>query len=200
MAALVVRAFHLWKGPAAQDPSALYDLAVACCQVIETLEHLDTSAQVPLSSSGMYFVYALMVPCHVLLRLLKTSYGQYIDAERSKTALFQGITLHKRMAVHHDDVASRNGAALTQLWSSTRAFKHPDGSEAAGMRVRSRLTGSIVLDGVVWWREEFKGFMGVYPPPLSDNRTGMCIPSRPSHKLTTEQVALHGLLHKTLAF
>jgi hypothetical protein len=41
------------------------------------------------------------------------------------------------------------------------------------------LTGSIVLDGVVWWREEFGGFVGVYPPPLCDNRNGMPNSSSP---------------------
>lgn len=116
-----------------------------------------------------------MVPSHILLRLLKTSFSRYIDVERAKAALFLAISLHKKMSVQNDDVPARNGVALTQLWNSTRAFKKSNGSEAVALRIRSRLSGSVVLDGIVWWREEFGGFMGVYPPPLSDNRSGMIL-------------------------
>ena len=114
-----------------------------------------------------------MVPCHILLRLLKTSFSRYIDVERAKAALFLGIGLHKRMSLQNDDLPARNGVALTQLWNSNRVFRKPNGTEAIALRIRSRLGGSVVLDGIVWWREEFGGVMGVYPPPLSDSRNGL---------------------------
>ncbi|OAL21694.1 hypothetical protein AYO22_07636 [Fonsecaea multimorphosa] len=171
IATLTIQAFNLYKSPTAHDPSTLYDLCASCCQVIETFDHLDKSGQVCMSGAGLYFFYSLMVTCHVLLRLLKTSLSRYIDVERAKSALFLGISLHKRMSVQNDDLPARNGVALTQLWNSTRVFKRPNGAEVVALRIRSRLTGSVVLDGIVWWREEFGGFMGIYPPPLSDNRT-----------------------------
>ncbi|OQU97123.1 Fungal specific transcription factor domain-containing protein [Cladophialophora immunda] len=171
IATLIIHAFNLYKSPTAHDPSTLYDLCASCCQVIESFDKLDKSGQVCLSGAGLYFFYSLMVTCHVLLRLLKTSLSRYIDVERAKTALFLGISLHKRMSVQNDDLPARNGVALTQLWNSTRVFKRPNGTEVIALRIRSRLIGSVVLDGIVWWREEFGGFMGVYPPPLSDNRT-----------------------------
>lgn len=76
------------------------------------------------------------------------------------------------MSLQNDDLPARNGAVLTQLWNSSRVFKKPNGTEAVGLRIRSRLYVSVALDGVVWWREEFGGFMGVYPPPL-EIRNGM---------------------------
>jgi len=60
-----------------------------------------------------------------------------------------------------------------QLWNSNRVFKGPNGTEAVTLRIRNRLGGSIVLDALVWWREEFGGFMGVYPPPLMDDRNDL---------------------------
>ncbi|ETI29033.1 hypothetical protein G647_01486 [Cladophialophora carrionii CBS 160.54] len=170
VATLVVQAFNLWKSPAAQDPTALYDLCVSCCRAIESFEALDKSGHICLSASGIYFIYSMMVPSHILLRLLKTSFSRYINVERARSALFLGISLHKKMSVQNDDVPARNGMALTQLWNSAHVFKRQNGTEAVALRIRSRLTGSIVLDGVVWWREEFGGLMGVYPPPLCDNR------------------------------
>lgn len=126
-----------------------------------------------------------MVPSHVLLRMLKTSFSRYIDVERARSALFLGISLHKKMSVQNDDVPARNGVALTQLWNSTRVFKRVNGTEALALRIRSRLTGSVVLDGVVWWREEFGGYLGVYPPPLCDHRNGTSNVEFDSHLLTT---------------
>ncbi|KIW84457.1 hypothetical protein Z517_03707 [Fonsecaea pedrosoi CBS 271.37] len=171
IATLTIQAFNLYKSPTAHDPTTLYDLCASCCQVIESFDNLDRSGQLCLSGAGLYFFYSLMITSHVLLRLLKTSLNRYIDVERAKNALFLGISLHKRMSVQNDDLPARNGVALTQLWNSSRVFKRPNGAEVVALRIRSRLTGSVVLDGIVWWREEFGGFMGVYPPPLNDTRT-----------------------------
>ena len=173
VAKVVIQAFTLWKSPAGQDPTALYDLGISSCRVLESFEALDKSSHICLPASGIYFIYSVMVPSHILLRLLKTSFCRYIDAERAKSALFLGISLHKSMSVQNDDIPARNGVALTQLWNSTRAFKESDGREAVSLRIRSRLTGSVVLDGIVWWREEFGGYSGVHPPPLGDSSNGM---------------------------
>lgn len=169
---LSIQTFNLYKSPTAQDPTSLYDLCASSCQVIESFDSLETSRQITLSASGHYFYLNLMVPCHALLRLLKTSFSRYIDVDRAKAALFLGIGLHKRMSLQNDDLPARNAVALTQLWNSNRVFHKPSGAEAAALRIRSRLFGSIVLDGLVWWREEFGGAMGVYAPPVSDVRGG----------------------------
>jgi len=172
VAIMCVQSFVLFKSPASQDPQSLYDLCVAGCQVVESFEILEKSGTMNLAASGMYSYSNIMLPCHILLRLLKTSYSTFIDVERAKAALFLGISLHKRMSLQNDDLPARNGAALTNLWNSSRAFKNPNGSEAVALRVRSRLLGSILLDGVLWSREEHGSVMGVYAPPLSD-RNGM---------------------------
>ncbi|EXJ79316.1 hypothetical protein A1O3_08818 [Capronia epimyces CBS 606.96] len=169
MATLSIQAFNLYKSPTAQDPSSLYDLCGSACQVIESFDNLDKAGQISLPASGVYFYFGLIMPSHVLLRLLKTSFSRYIDVERAKAALFLGISLHKRMSLQNDDLPARNGVALTQLWNSNRAFRKPNGTEAVALRIRSRLCGSVLLDSLVWWREEFGGFMGVYPPPLMEN-------------------------------
>ena len=169
---MCVQSFVLFKSPASQDPQSLYDLCVAGCQVVESFEILEKSGTMNLAASGMYSYSNIMLPCHILLRLLKTSYSTFIDVERAKAALFLGISLHKRMSLQNDDLPARNGAALTNLWNSSRAFKNPNGSEAVALRVRSRLLGRILLDGVLWSREEHGSVMGVYAPPLSD-RNGM---------------------------
>ncbi|KIW20829.1 hypothetical protein PV08_01407 [Exophiala spinifera] len=167
-----IQSFNLYKSPSAQDPTSLYDLCVTCCQVIETFDNLDKTGQISLPAAPIFFYHGLMMPCHILLRLLKTSFMRYVNADRARSALFLGISLHKRLSLQNDDVPARNGAALTQLWNSNKVFRRPDGTEMASLRVRGRLAGSNVLDGIVWWREEFGTFMGIYPPPIGDNRSG----------------------------
>ncbi|KAJ4553620.1 hypothetical protein HRR83_003346 [Exophiala dermatitidis] len=168
IATLTIQSFNLYKSPKSQDPTSLYDLCASSCQVIESFDSLDKAGKISLAASTVYFYYSIMVPCHILLRLLKTSFSRYINVERAKSALFLGIGLHKRMSIQNDDLPARNGVALTQLWNSNRAFQNANGTEAVALRIRSRLCGSILLDGIVWWREEFGGFMGVYPPPLTE--------------------------------
>ncbi len=177
IASLSIQAFNLYKSPTAQDPSSLYDLCATACQVVELFGNLDKTGQVSAPTSGIFFYFSLIVSCHILLRLLKTSFSRYIDVDRAKASLFLGISLHKQMSLQNDDLPGRNGVALTQLWNSDRVFRRPDGGEMVTLRIRSRLLGSFVLDGVVWWREEFGGFMGVYPPPLVDGRNGITAPS-----------------------
>ncbi|KAI1613676.1 transcriptional regulatory protein LEU3 [Exophiala viscosa] len=169
LSSLQIQMFNLYKSPAAQDPTSLYDLCTVSCQVLETFDKLDKLGQISLPASGIFFYHSIMVPCHILLRLLKTSFARYIDVERAKAALFLGISLNKRLSLQNDDIPARNAVALTQLWTSNRVFRRPNGTEAVALRVRSRLAASMVLDGIVWWREETGAFMGVYPPPMSRN-------------------------------
>lgn len=176
VAALSVQSFILYKSPALQDPQSIYNLGVAACQVVESFEILEKSGSMNLQASGLFAYLNIMLPCHVLLRLLKTSLITFIDVERAKAALFLGISLHKRMSLQNDDLPARNGAILTNLWNSSQAFKKPNRSEAVALRVRSRLLGSILLDGFLWCREEHGSVMGVYAPPLSD-RNGLFPPS-----------------------
>lgn len=171
LSSLSIQAFNLYKSPTAQDPTSLYDLCTASCQVLETFDRLDKSEHISLPASGIYFYHGIMVPCHILLRLLKTSFARYIDVERAKTSLFLGIRLNKRLSLQNDDIPARNAVALTQMWTSNRVFRRPNGTEAVALRVRSRLLASMILDGIVWWREESGAFMGVYPPPISRNGT-----------------------------
>ena len=171
LSSLHIQLFNLYKSPGAQDPTSLYDLCTVSCQVLETFDKLDKSGHIYLPASGIYFYHCIMVPCHILLRLLKTSFARYTDVERAKAALFLGISLNKRLSLQNDDIPARNAVALTQLWTSSRVFRRQNGTEAVALRVRSRLAASIVLDGIVWWREETGAFMGVYPPPMSRNGT-----------------------------
>jgi len=137
-------------------------------EFLECMDDLDRKGEIVIAAAPLYHVYGLMMSCQVLLRLVKTSFSRYIDVERAKTALFTGINLSKRMSVVNNDLLSRNAVYLTQLWNSNRVFKRPDGSEMGALRIRSRLAMSPVLDGVVWWREEYGGFQGVYPPPMNE--------------------------------
>ncbi|KIV94162.1 hypothetical protein, variant 1 [Exophiala mesophila] len=176
LAHLCVQSLHLYKSPGSQDPTILFDLSNTCCQVLEFSELIDKASHNGVATSSMWIYINVMLACHVLLRLLKSSLSCSIDTARAQAAFFSGVGLHKRMSLQNDDLSARNGVALTQIWNSTRAFRSPNGSEAVALRVRSRLIGGIILDGIVWWREEFGEASGIYAPPLLD-RDGFTCPS-----------------------
>ena len=176
LAQLCVQSLHLYKSPGSQDPTILFDLSNTCCRVLEFSEVIDKASHNGVATSSMWIYINVMLACHVLLRLLKSSLSGSIDTARAQAAFFSGVGLHKRMSLQNDDLSARNGVALTQIWNSTRAFRSPNGTEAVALRVRSRLIGGIILDGIVWWREEFGEASGVYAPPLLD-RDGLTCPS-----------------------
>lgn len=170
----------------------MFDLSNTCCQVLEYSEVIDKGAHDGIATSNMWIYINIMLACHVLLRLLKTSLSGSIDTARAQAAFFSGVGLHKRMSLQNDDLPARNGVALSQIWNSTRAFRSPNGTEAVALRVRSRLIGGIILDGIVWWREEFGGASGVYAPPLMD-REGLSAhgPFSSECKLTRARCPYH---------
>ena len=135
------------------------------------MDSLDKKGEITIAAAPVYYLYGLLLSCQILVRLAKTSFSRYIDVERAKSAFFTGLNLSKRMSVVNNDIFSRHAAAATQLWNSNKAFKKSDGTELLALRIRSRLAMSPVLDGLAWWREEYGGYQGVYPPWMNEPAT-----------------------------
>jgi hypothetical protein len=133
------------------------------------LRHIDNLAQgyLKLESAPFFFTFAADVAAVTILRLLKGSTAQYLDADQAKEMFFLGISLMKRLSLDATDIANRMVMILTQLWNSEKAFKHPDGSENTALRIRTRLAMSPIFDAIWWWREEFGGQPGAYPATYS---------------------------------
>jgi hypothetical protein len=99
--------------------------------------------------------FGLLIASVALLRILKSSTCQVLDTGRARASYFTAINLAKQMSVESTDMAAKTVTILNALWNSSKAFRKADGSEYTGLRIRSRLAISAVVDAVWWFRDEF---------------------------------------------
>lgn len=124
-------------------------------RIIADVEKLVHQTSNPVSIP-YYIASALLFASYALLRILKSSIPFLSgETEEARTAFFIAIGLTKRLSIDTNDMCSKSVTYLTQLWNSSKAFKRADGTDQLGLRARGRLSGSHVVDTIIWWREEF---------------------------------------------
>lgn len=148
-------------------------LYTSACSVLRQIETMEQSGTMKLATVPFYFFYATSLSSFTILRLLKASTAQYMDAD-AKDNLFLGVSILNKISTEANDGPARLSTVLSGLWNSEKAFKDPDGTEHLTLRIRTRLAMSPVFDCIWWWREEFGGQQGAYTlsddQPLEDQR------------------------------
>ncbi|KAF2103010.1 hypothetical protein NA57DRAFT_71993 [Rhizodiscina lignyota] len=155
--------FYFYKSNWTSDAEAVTQLFLRSNMLLEHVDRMDKDSQV-LGYAPYQVIAGTIIASYTLLRLLKTSASRFLEVERAKSSFFLSLNISKRLIVDNDDLPSRNLQLLTLLWNSEKAFKDADGSEFSTLRIRSRLAMSPVFDAVWWWRTEFGGQSGAYPP------------------------------------
>lgn len=151
---LHVQVLYFYKDLAAPNDGYFSRLQSTACSFLDQVAALcEKPGFCP--TSPVFVNMAIVLSCCTLLRLLKSMVSRDLDIERSRSCLFSGINLLKRVAVDNDDTPGKCATILTQLWSSSKAFRRLDGTEYTTLRIRSRLVMAPILDSVWWWREEY---------------------------------------------
>ncbi|KAF2461481.1 Zn(II)2Cys6 transcription factor [Lineolata rhizophorae] len=169
LARMTIRIFHFFRNPSIDQTTGLVSLYTSCTVVLDLINNHDEEYQL-LHSAPAAIMNAVLLASHTLLRMLKGSFSQYLDFETAKSYFFLGINLSKRLSCFSNDAMDKNAELLPMIWNSPKAFHKPDGSEFTVLRIRSRLAMSAVFDSLWWWREEFAGQSGAYPPSEEDSR------------------------------
>lgn len=151
---LHIQSFHFFKTSASLYDGCMARLVESSCIVIEGVGDLGKRPGL-LAATPLYIFSAAAISACSLLRILKSSLSRDVDIERAKSALFLGINIMKQISAGGNESAAKCVVILNQLWNSSKAFRKQEGSEYWGLRIRSRLSMSIVLDTVWWWRDEF---------------------------------------------
>lgn len=98
-----------------------------------------------------------------ILKIVHSPLSAHIDLEAGERAYFSAIHFSRRISIQSDDLGARASTILSQLWTSQRIFRGPNGEvDSLGSRIRSRLAMSVVFDCFWWWREEFGGQASPY--------------------------------------
>lgn len=109
-----------------------------------------------------------------LLKLLNSFFATLIDLENGKVLFTRTIHTIRNISVTNSDLPSRLAEVLAQLWRSGGAGL-PTAREWKGgvdsglqLKVRCRMSMSLVYDSVWRWREEFlekgRGNLECMPP------------------------------------
>lgn len=131
------------------------DLCNRACTVIRSIQQANEETGF-LSYAPKHFAYHALLAATTLLRLLKSPFAGYLD-KGAEATFFQAINFEKRLSRHVNDIGSKAAQVLSQLWNSKTALRSLDGTNLAPLRVRSRLSASVVFDCVLWYREEKRG-------------------------------------------
>ena len=123
-----------------------------------------------------HFRFGLAIAGYTLLRLLKSPFARYLNKD-VEHCLQTTIDLSQRLFEHGSETAHKHACALTQLWSSKKAFKKNDGSDYTVLRIRTRLAMSPTFDAIWWWKEEFHGQKGAFANTTQPNTSNISLPT-----------------------
>jgi transcriptional regulatory protein LEU3 len=170
---LSIYSIHLFKHLESLSARDIEQLYFSACATINAILELDQDAQLGFYGTA-YMWMGMLLAIGVLLRVLKTPLADLISHDDGERIFLAGLGNLKSWSVAHDDQTSRITDAITKQWRSDRIFKYPDGSYNIALRIRSRLSMSIMYDTFWWFREEFGGQPNAYS---QSNRTGQFSPS-----------------------
>ncbi|KAF2802704.1 uncharacterized protein BDZ99DRAFT_550581 [Mytilinidion resinicola] len=115
-------------------------------------------------ASRVCFAAAVLVS-----KVVHSSYGLYVDAERGKQAFNTSISIFKRCCVEDNDMHGRTTKVLAQLWNIYEGQSEKS-QQPPGLSLKTRLFFSIAHDALWQWREEYAGNPNngapSPPPPL----------------------------------
>lgn len=101
-----------------------------------------------------------------LFKLLNSFFIVNVDREYGRNLFYRAIRAIRNMSVISNDLPQRLAEVLTQLWkASGEGFKYEDDSDRlrgsvdhnVQLKVRCRMSMSLLYDSVWRWREELQG-------------------------------------------
>ena len=121
------------------------------------------------ATSGNYLIYStnyilqtVIAACFTLLKILNSSLAQNIDIVYGRNLFNRTIRAIRSISVLANDLPMRLAEVLVQLWkgwgAGLRTTNHDDGvhDTSLQLKVRCRMSMSLVYDTVWRWREEYQ--------------------------------------------
>ena len=106
------------------------------------------------------YILQIMLACaFTLLKLLNSFFASYVDEDQGRKLLTRTIRAIREISIPPNDLPSRLAEVLSQLWKgSAAASKHSIAAleNSLQLKVKCRMSMSLVFDSVWRWREEFQ--------------------------------------------
>lgn len=135
----------------------LLSLYVATTSFLEVAMKLETEVG-PVLSYAPYYIYQMMVAAGcTLLKLGKSFFAAHIDMEYTKNLFNRTIWAVRGVSVSSNDLPERLAEVLAQMWrlsGSPQITSASDVDDSLRLRVRCRMSMSLLYDSVWRWRED----------------------------------------------
>jgi hypothetical protein len=132
---------------------------VATVAFLEAALDLETDVG-PVLVYTPYYVYQMVLAGgFTLLKLCKSFFAWHIDLDYSKSLFTRTIWAIRGISVTSNDLPERLAEVLAQLWRlgdppTQRAVSASDVDDSLRLKVRCRMSMSLVYDSVWRWRED----------------------------------------------
>lgn len=151
------------------DLMRLWQAATAFLEVVFNLDSNPQEGQPSkhtLLSVTNYILQMVFAACFTLLRMLGSSFSSQIDANRGKTMFQQAIHVIRSMSVINYDLPFKLAELMVQMYHGNKVDtnnqqNNGDDTESTmdsklQLKVRCRMSMSLVFDSIWRWREEFE--------------------------------------------
>jgi len=178
IARLLLEVLQLYCNAEANDQTGFIQLFSSASALINAVDALNDTTNITSYAPG-YLTTSICLAAFTLLRLFKSRFEQILDLdvkEEGKSALFVAINLLKRMSLVNNDICAKSAEFLSTMWRDQNFFKTSDLSSWCKLRVRNRLSMSVVFDSILVWVETH-GCVNVVPARLLVPSDGTILPS-----------------------
>ncbi|OJD28401.1 hypothetical protein ACJ73_00179 [Blastomyces percursus] len=165
-AGLHLRLSAFFDNPTAKDyRQGLLALYLATTLFLDEALNLETTVGPVLAYSPNYIYQMTLAAGFILLKLCKSFFAVHIDMDYTKTLFNRTIWAIRSMSVTNNDLPERLAEVLAQMWRTGGApvsphvgssSVSPEMDDTLQLKVRCRMSMSLVYDSVWRWREDFQ--------------------------------------------
>ncbi|KAI9668223.1 MAG: hypothetical protein M1821_001043 [Bathelium mastoideum] len=151
---LEVTAMHFFKSPETLDVLTCQLIFDTSIKVSEFIQDQERSRRLS-SCCPRFIVFAATLGQALMLRIIKGPFADCVDHERGYALMQIIVSFMRSAAIEQGDKASKVAMIVEQIRSANNIFKDVDGSFNIALRVKTRLSASVIHDAGIRWREKF---------------------------------------------
>lgn len=148
---LHLRSFHLFDSPSSPAyETRIISLYTTATSLVEHILNIENNNNAVLLYCPFYVYQMFVCSSFVLLKILQSSvFKTFVDWDSGRNLFAQSLAAIRRMSVATNDMPWRLADVLTQLSGSEHVHDEFE------LRIRSRMSMSVMFDSLWKWREEF---------------------------------------------
>ncbi|EEH10988.1 C6 zinc finger domain-containing protein [Histoplasma capsulatum G186AR] len=163
---LHLRLAAFFDNPTAKDyRKGLLALYLATTLFLDEVLNLEKNVGPVLAYIPNYIYQMTLAAGFILLKLCKSFFAAHIDMDYTKALFNRTIWAIRSMSVSSNDLPERLAEVLAQMWRTggapvsphvSRSSVSPEMDDTLQLKVRCRMSMSLVYDSVWRWREDFQ--------------------------------------------